>query len=132
LFLNPNQRLDDTPQTRSLEALGQRDYETAFAQYKRAWELHPSDESVLAEITRIACEKLERPEDAAAFYEEALNADLTVEEASALRLQLAALDGLELGNVARAKQLLARVRDDLPNTRYSAKANSLAAQIPES
>jgi tetratricopeptide (TPR) repeat protein len=130
LFFNPSQRLDDTPQTRALEALGQRDYETALQQYKKAWEINPSDESILAEITKIACEKLARPAAAATFFQDALEAELTIEEASALRLELAQVDGLELGNVARAKQLLARVIDDLPNTRYSARANSLLARFP--
>jgi tetratricopeptide (TPR) repeat protein len=130
-FFNPSQRLEDSPQTRALEALGARDFETALAEYQKAWQLNPSDEAVLAEITKIACDKLEQPEDAAAFFEAALDdTDLTVEEACALRLQLAQVDGLHLDNVPRAKELLARVIADLPNTRYSAKANSLMAQLP--
>src|SRR5688572_16090749 len=65
LFFNPNQKLEDTPHTRALAALGEGDYDTALEQYEEAWQTNPSDEVALAEITKIACEKLERPEAAA-------------------------------------------------------------------
>jgi tetratricopeptide (TPR) repeat protein len=129
LFLNPNQKLANTPETRALAALGERDFESALEHYKEAWESNPSDEHLLAEITKIACDKLQEPQAAASFYENALDADLTVEEACAVRLQLAQIAGLELGNVSRARELLSQVVAAMPNTRYSANANHLLGRL---
>jgi hypothetical protein len=84
---------------------------------------------LLAEITKIACDKLQEPQAAASFYENALDADLTVEEACAVRLQLAQIAGLELGNVSRARELLSQVVAEMPNTRYSANANHLLGRL---
>jgi tetratricopeptide (TPR) repeat protein len=122
LFFNPDEEIERSPHVDALAAVQKGDYAGAVKAFKEAWEADHGDEMALEQINMLCCEKLDDPEAAAAFYQVALSQDLTEEEAANVRLQLANVYARRLAEPARARELLVQITEEMPNTRYAAKA----------
>ena len=119
----PNEQIERSPHADALARLAAGDFQGAIDAYKKVFEENPQDTHAASEIVHLYCDKLNNPEPAADFLVEALSyADRTPEETAFLSQRLVDVCWGHLRDGIRARAILIKIAEDMPETREAANA----------
>jgi len=121
-FYAPGQESEKSPHAPALACVARGDLEGAVAAYRAVLDGHPTDTHAISEATRLLCDKLERPADAAALLEEQLQKEWGMEDLAFLVNRLVDVSWNHLRDFSRASELLQQLVEAMPETRHSANA----------
>ena len=122
-MFTPNQKIERSPHADALAKLNAGDFEGAVEEYKEVFENDPQDIHAASEVVRIYCDKLGDSESAGAFLAEALAvSDRTPEEAAFLSQRLVDVCWNYQRDAIRARAILIKIAEDMPETREAANA----------
>ena len=123
VFFNPNEKIERNPHADAMARLAAGDVEGAIEEYRAVFEDDPQDLHAASEVIRLFCEKLHQPEPAADFLVEALSyEDRTQEEIAFLSQRLVDVCRHYLHDGIRARAILIRIAEDMPESREAANA----------
>ena len=123
VVFTPNHQLERNPHHDALARLAAGDFQGAIDEYRAVFEEDPEDLHAASEVARIYCEKLNAPEPAEDFLVEALSyEDRTPEDVAFLSQRLVDVCWNYQRDGIRARAILIKIAEDLPETREAANA----------
>ena len=122
-LFHPNIKIERSPHAEALAKLAAGDFEGAIAEYKSVVDDDPKDMHAVSEVVRLYCEKLNKPEPAEDFLVEVLSmADWEPAEKAFLSQRLVDVSWTYHRDVNRARAILIKIAEDMPETREAANA----------
>lgn len=122
-MFTPNEKIERSPHADALAKLAAGDFLGAVEEYREVFQDNPQDTHAASEIVRLYCDKLEDPESAAGFLAEALAVgDRTPEEIAFLSQRMVDVCWLHQHDAIRARAILIKIAEDMPETREAANA----------
>ena len=118
----PTQQIERSPHHDALARLAAGDFQGAIDEYRAVFEDDPQDLHAASEIVRLYCEKLNAFEPAEDFLVEALSYERTPEEVSFLSQRLVDVCWNYQKDGIRARAILIKIAEDMPETREAANA----------
>jgi len=123
VMFTPNQKIERSPHHDALARLAAGDFQGAIDEYRAVFEEDPQDLHAASEIVRLYCEKLHEFEPAEDFLVEALSyEDRTPEDVAFLSQRLVDVCWNCQQDGIRARALLIKIAEDMPETREAANA----------
>ena len=111
------------PSALAIAKLNQGDYEGALEEYRALSEASPEDRFPVAEMAKIALERLEDPEGARSILERALEErEWEIDDAAFFLFRLAEIYTEHLGQPEQALAIYESIIESFPETRHSANA----------
>ena len=121
-FYNPSEEVEKNPHSAAMALVAQGDYEGAIEAYKAVLDKNPADLHAVSEIVHLYCDRLHEPGPAAGFLEQTLQLEQPVEKAAFLASRLADVCWTHQRDGLRAKAILLKVAEMLPETTHAANA----------
>ena len=122
-MFTPNEKIERSPHADALAKLAAGDFPGAVEEYREVFADNPQDTHAASEIVRLYCDKIEDPEAAAGFLVEALSVpDRTPEEIAFLSQRMVDVCWLHQHDAIRARAILIKIAEDMPETREAANA----------
>jgi len=119
----PNERIERNPHAEALSKIAAGDFAGAVEEYRAVYDDNQDDLLAATEIARIYCEKLNDPESAMAFLVEAHSlSDRSPEDDAFLSNRLVDVLWLHMRDGIRARAILIKIAEDMPETREAANA----------
>ncbi len=123
VLFTPNQQIERSPHHDALAMLAAGDFQGAIDKYRAVFEDDPQDLHAASEIVRLYCEKLHEFEPAEDFLVEALSyEERTPEDAAFLSQRLVDVCWNCQQDGIRARAILIKIAEDMPETREAANA----------
>lgn len=119
----PDEQIERNPHADALAKIAAGDLLGAVEAYKEVFEENPSDTHAASEVVHLYCDKLHDPDSAASFLAEALSIpDRPTEETVFLSQRMVDVCWVHQHDGIRARAILIKIAEDLPETRYAANA----------
>jgi len=132
-LFNPNEEIERDPHASALAKLAAGDFQGAIDDYREVYEDDPQDTHAATEIVRLYCEKLNEPDPAAEFLIGALSyPDRTKEEIAFFSQRLVDVCWIHQHDAIRARAILIKIAEDMPETREAANALHRLQEIERS
>jgi tetratricopeptide (TPR) repeat protein len=128
-FFNPNEAIEPNPHSGALAAVARGDYRRAITEYERVLANEPGDTLALSEIARIYCENLHEPEQAVVLLRSALGRDWKPNDTAFLSMRLAEIFSDHQHDLLQARDVLMRLIESLPGTRFAISAQRRLQEI---
>lgn len=122
-MFTPNEKIERSPHHDAMARLAAGDFQGAIDEYRAVFEDDPNDLHAASEVVRLYCEKLNEPDPAADFLVEALSYDeRTPEDVAFLSERLVDVCWHFQHDGIRARAILIKIAEDMPETREGANA----------
>lgn len=122
-MFNPDEKIERSPHHDAMALLAAGDFQGAVDEYRVVFEDDPDDLHAASEVVRLYCEKLNQPDPAADFLVEALSyADRSPEDSAFLSQRLVDVCWHFQHDGIRARAILIKIAEDMPETREGANA----------
>ncbi len=122
-MFTPNEKIERSPHADALAKLAAGDFAGAVQEYHDVFEDNPEDTHAASEIVRLYCDKLDDPESAAGFLAEALaTPERSLEDIAFLSQRMVDVCWLYQHDAIRARAILIKIAEDMPETREAANA----------
>lgn len=121
-FFNPNEEIEKDPHSAALARVARGDYMEAIEEYNKVFAKNPHDTHALSEMVHLYCDKLHDYADAADLLEQALQRDWPPEEGAFLAERLVDVYWNYQRDAIRARELLVRIAESMPDTKHAANA----------
>jgi len=122
-MFTPSEKIERSPHADALAKLAAGDFLAAVEEYRDVFQDNPQDTHAASEIVRLYCDKLEDPDSAADFLAQALSySDRTPEEIAFLTERMVDVCWIYQHDAIRARALLIKIAEDMPETREAANA----------
>jgi len=123
VMFTPNEQIERSPHHDALAKLAAGDFQGAIDAYRAVFEDDPRDLHAASELVRLYCEKLHEFEPAEDFLVEALSyEDRSPEESAFLSQRLVDVCWNFQKDGVRARAILIKIAEDMPETRQAANA----------
>ena len=123
LMFTPNEKIERSAHHDAMVRLAARDFQGAADEYRTVFEDDPEDLHAASEVVRLYCEKLHNPDPAADFLVEALSySDRSPESIAFLSERLVDVCWHHQHDGIRARAILSKIAQDMPETREGANA----------
>jgi len=122
-MFTPNEKIERSPHHDAMAKLAAGDFQGAIDEYRAVFEDDPEDLHAASEVVRLYCEKLNEPDPAADFLVGALSyAERPPEDAAFLSQRLVDVCWHHQHDGIRARAILIKIAEDMPETREGANA----------
>ncbi|MCX6966988.1 MAG: hypothetical protein NTZ46_04280 [Verrucomicrobia bacterium] len=123
VMFTPNEQIERSPHAEALARMAAGDFQGAIDEYRAVFEADPQDLHAASELVRLYCEKIHAFEPAEDFLVEALSyEDRTPEETAFLSQRLVDVCWIYQKDGIRARAILIKIAEDMPETREAANA----------